>query len=251
MAAVAPVEPAPQQPTSHIKYTGPGEAALQRGADEILAIIEQEKQLAIRNHEAEIAHLRGQLHAANNHVGALRNQNEAAQQQHDRERQANIEKLQQALRDPNPTDLRPTIDALLKERHLERAEFNSSLASANAAVEQMGIYTAGPGLYSFAAPWAELFNELGIAGGVPWRPDQLLAIISSTAERLRLHRGDAPPHVQHLSPNLQDPFVLETELNRARRYVSRLEERQAKSQAQHQASAVGPATTPSAPPNAP
>lgn len=234
MAAPAPLHPVQPQHTVNPMYSGPGEAALQRGADQILALIEHEKHNAVRQRDAEIAHLRSQLQNVYDHLEALKVHSDTTQRQHEREKQAASEELQQALKHTTPSGLQSTVDALLKERDALREDHSSSLSAATAAAEGMGIHSAGHGLYKFSAQWAELFNELGIAGGIPWRPDQLLAVVASTAERLRLHRGDAPQHAHHLSPNLDDPFVIEVELSRARQYVSRLEGKQAEIQSKQQ-----------------
>ncbi|TEB26537.1 hypothetical protein FA13DRAFT_1018783 [Coprinellus micaceus] len=241
MAAPAP-QPVPQKHSSPGSHAGPGEAAIQRGADEILTLIEREKQNAVQHRDAEINHLRNQIHSMHKEIETLKFQKYSAQQ--DRERQTKNDDSQHPPNNPIPYDLQPPFDELLKERDSLR----ESLAAAGTAVEQMGMYSAGPGLYSFSAQWADLFNELGIAGGVPWRPDQLLAVVAATAERLRLHRGDAPKQVQALSPNLNDPFVIEVELNRARRYVTRLEEKQAEIQARPQQAVVPRQVVPPNPP---
>lgn len=238
MTAPAPAHPIPPQHTGPPYYTGPGEAALQQGADRILALIEQEKHNAVRQRDSEIAFLRNQLRNAYENLEALRGQADSAKQQHECEIQATSEELQQALKHANSSSLQPTIDALLKERDILREDHNSSLAATRAAAEQMGIYSAGNGMYRFSTQWAELFNELGIAGGIPWRPDQLLAVVGSTADRLRSRRADAPRDTQQLSPNLNDPFVVEVELSRARRYVSRLEQKQAEIQSRQQTSSA-------------
>ncbi|KAF5315801.1 hypothetical protein D9611_004837 [Ephemerocybe angulata] len=201
---------------------GPGEAAIQHGADQLLALIDREKRIAVNQKDETIRQLAAQLHGYQQALSQTKSNHAAERSLQVRETQLLNEEVHRAKNGDSGV-----IDTLRRECESLRADCTAT----KGAVEQMGVYSVVPGFYSFAPQWIDLFNALGIEGGKPWSPEQLLAVIQAAAERLRQHRGDAPQPQQPLIENNNDPFVLQTELNRARAYVARLEELASKSPA--------------------
>lgn len=222
MSASSAPSSSQQQPRAPTRSFAPGEAAIQHGADQIITLFEQQIRTAVAQKDAIIDRLnsdilvyRKALENGGNNTQLLTAGSNAASPTPSTSTPA-----------PAPVDhalQAQQIDELRKECENLRAE----ATTLKGAAEQMGIHNMGPGLFSFAPQWVELFNQLGIEAGKPWGPEQLLAVIHATAERLRAHRRDVPTagSVSQL-PQYSDPFVLQSEINRARAYLASLEELQ-------------------------